>query len=76
MTSRCPRHSLSACPQGAVIAELTAEMKVTQTGGTALVRAERAEPEVVDAALRLMRLLDRPAAVSVLGSNLVREVHY
>ena len=32
--------------------------------------------DVVDAALRLMRLLDRPAAVPVLHAQLVRELHY
>ena len=37
---------------------------------------EPTEPEVADLALRLMRLLDRPAAVPVLQAQLVREMHY
>jgi AraC-like DNA-binding protein len=34
------------------------------------------DAEVADAALRLMRLLDRPASVPVLQAQLVREMHY
>lgn len=34
------------------------------------------DSEVADAALRMMRLLDRPAAVPVLQAQLVREMHY
>ena len=34
------------------------------------------DADVLDAALRLMRLLDRPAAVPVLHAQLVRELHY
>lgn len=60
----------------AVIAGLTAEMKAMRAVDTAPVRAERTDAEVIDAALRMMRLLDRPASVSVLGSHLVRELHY
>jgi AraC-like DNA-binding protein len=40
------------------------------------VRFEPTDAEVADTALRLMRLLDRPASISVLGSQLVRELHY
>lgn len=40
------------------------------------VRVDRTDTEVTDAALRLMRLLDRPAAVPVLQAQLVRELHY
>ena len=40
------------------------------------VRIELADPDVTDAALRLMRLLDRPAALPVLGESLLREMHY
>lgn len=40
------------------------------------VRIQPADPDVTDAALRLMRLLDRPAAQLVLGEALLRELHY
>lgn len=40
------------------------------------VRIEPADPDVIDAALRLMHLLDRPAALPVLGEALLREMHY
>lgn len=36
----------------------------------------RTEAEVADAALRLLRLLDRPRSLAVLGRQLVRELHY
>jgi AraC-like DNA-binding protein len=60
----------------AVIAELSAQ--ITQTGETddAPLRVDPIDAEVSDAALRLMRLLDRPAAVPVLQAQLVRELHY
>lgn len=47
-----------------------------RTSDTAPVRIEPADPNVIDAALRLMRLLDRPAALPVLGDALLREMHY
>ena len=40
------------------------------------VRVEPIDAEVIDAALRLARLLDRPEALSVLGDGLLRELHY
>ena len=39
-------------------------------------RAEPTDAEVADAALRLVRLLGRPASVAVLQAQLVRELHY
>ena len=60
----------------AVIAELTAQMEpqTTTTGGP--VRVEPTDAEVADAALRLMRMLERPASIPVLQAQLVREMHY
>ncbi len=61
----------------ALIADLAAQM-----GGPAgaddlpPVRAEPTDVEVADAALRLLQLLDRPAAVPVLQAQRVRELHY
>lgn len=39
-------------------------------------RVESTETEVTDAALRLLRLLERPSSVAVLKSQLLRELHY
>ncbi|WP_232315003.1 AraC family transcriptional regulator [Oceanibaculum pacificum] len=43
---------------------------------TAPIRVEPADTDVMDAALRLLRLMERPAALSVLGEALLREMHY
>ena len=60
----------------AVIAELALEMKLGPVGPGAPVRIEQTDAEVADAALRLMRLVERPAALPVLQAQLVREMHY
>lgn len=60
-----------------VIAELTIEMKAVPTEvAAAAVRVEPTDTEVEDAALRLMRLLERPASVPILHGQLLRELHY
>ncbi|WP_229505301.1 AraC family transcriptional regulator [Massilia mucilaginosa] len=58
----------------AVLFELTAQMRTVPAGDGA--RVESTDAEVADAALRLMRLLDRPASVPVLHAQLVRELNY
>ncbi len=60
----------------ALIASLTAEMLAVPVLDEAPVQVEATDAEVADAALRLMRLLDRPASVPVLHGPLVRELHY
>lgn len=60
----------------AVIAELVVQMGVGLVVDHALVQVAPTDAEVADAALRLMRLLDRPAALPVLQAQLVREMHY
>ncbi len=40
------------------------------------VRVEQTDAEVADAALRLLRLVERPAALPILQAQLVREMHY
>ncbi len=60
----------------AVIADLTVQMGVVPVADGAPVRVEPTDAEVADAALRLMRLLERPAAVPMLHAQLVRELHY
>ena len=60
----------------AVIADLGVEMEAVPIADGTPVRHEQTDTEVIDAALRLMRLIERPASVPVLRAQLVREMHY
>jgi AraC-like DNA-binding protein len=60
----------------ALIADLSVEMKAVPIGDGAPLRLEPTDAEVADTALRMVRLLDRPASVPVLQSQLIREMHY
>jgi AraC-like DNA-binding protein len=60
----------------AVIAGLTTEMAAVEQADDAPVKIEMTDGHVADAALRLMRLLERPASLPVLQASLVREFHY
>jgi AraC-like DNA-binding protein len=60
----------------AVIADLATEMQAAPSVDRFPVRIEPTDGEVADAALRLMRLLERPAAIPVLQAPLLRELHY
>lgn len=60
----------------AVIADLSERMGPELVADHASVRVEPTDADVADAALRLMRLLDRPAALPVLQTQQVRELHY
>ena len=60
----------------AVIAELAPRMGPAPAPGGMPVRVEPTDAELADAALRLMRLLDRPDAMPVLGAQLLREFHF
>lgn len=71
-----PYFSLVFHLEPAVIAELMEEMKVVTVTDGGPVQIEPTDAEVTDAALRLMRLIDRPASVPVLGAQLKREMHY
>ena len=70
-----PYYALALELDPALLRELavTADLRA---GNTAPVRIEPADPDVTDAALRLMRLLERPDAQPVLGEALLREMHY
>lgn len=59
-----------------VIAELAVQMGPEGPVDHKPVRVDPTDAEVADAALRLMRLLDRPASVPLLQAQLVREMHY
>lgn len=58
------------------IAELAMDMKLGPTAPGLPVRVEPSDAEVADAALRLVRLIERPAALPVLHAQLVREMNY
>jgi AraC-like DNA-binding protein len=60
----------------ALIADLATEVKAAPSAAGAQVRIDPTEREVADAALRLMRLIERPASIPVLQAQLVREMHY
>ncbi|GAA5233413.1 AraC family transcriptional regulator [Verticiella sediminum] len=59
-----------------IVADLVSRMDVAPAGNEAMVRVARTESEVVDTALRLTRLLERPAALAILQDALLREMHY
>ncbi len=59
-----------------IIEELGMEIIAAPSPAGSPVRVEPTDAEVVDAALRLMRLLDRPDAFPILGNQLLRELHY
>lgn len=71
-----PYYSLVLELDPAVIAELVADMDAGLETDHAPIRVDPTDAEVADAALRLMRLLDRPAALPMLETQLVREMHY
>ena len=60
----------------AVVADLVTEIGPAPFMAGTPVRVDLTEDEVADVALRLLRLLDRPASVPVLHDQLVRELHY
>lgn len=60
----------------AVIEPLVAEMQAAGESHSAPVHVDPTEREVADAALRLVRILDRPSALPLLKDQLVRELHY
>lgn len=71
-----PYYSLVLELDTAIVAELVAEMKPGLVRDHARVRVDSTDAEVADAALRLIRLLDRPASIPVLEAQLLREMHY
>jgi len=72
-----PYYSLVLQLDAAIVAELSAEIAAVSADATEpSVRVDTTEREVADAALRLVRLLDRPAAAPVLQAQLLREMHY
>lgn len=75
-SAAAPYFSLVLELDPAVIADLAAQMEAQSEADHAPVTVEPTDGEVAEAALRLMRLLERPASVPVLQAQLVREMHY
>ena len=71
-----PYYSLVLELDPAIIGGLVGEIGPAPFEVDRLVRVDPTEAEVADAALRLLRLLDRPGTLAVLGSQLSRELHY
>ena len=71
-----PYLSLVLDLDSALIAELITQIDGTTATDAFAIQVEPTDAEVADAALRLMRLLDRPAGLQVLQAQLVREMHY
>ena len=59
-----------------IIAGLAVQMRAVLVADHSPVRVDPTDVEVAETALRLMRLLDRPAAVPILSTQLSREMHY
>lgn len=71
-----PYYSLVLDIDPAVTQSLVLEIDVAQSETGAPIRVDPTETEVADAALRLLRLLDRPNSIPILQDQLVREMHY
>lgn len=71
-----PYYSLVLELDPAVIADLVAQMAPPAIADHAPLRVDPTEAETADAALRLMKLLDRPESLPVLQGQLLREMHY
>ena len=71
-----PYYSLVFDLDRPVIADLAFAMKAVLVADDGPVRVEPTDTDVADAALRLLRPLDRPASVPVLQAQLMREMHY
>lgn len=71
-----PYYSLVVELDAAVITELVGNMGGLEAVADLPVRVDQIEEDVAEAALRLLKLLGRPRALSVLGCQLVRELHY
>ncbi|MBW8813374.1 MAG: AraC family transcriptional regulator [Caulobacterales bacterium] len=75
-SAAAPYLSFALYLDAALIAELSAQMKAVPVDGGSALRLQPTDAEVADTALRLIRLMERPAAVPVLQAQLVREMHY
>lgn len=75
-TLTAPYYSLVLELDPAVIEGLVVEMGTAPFALGAPVTVDPTESEVAEAALRLLRLLDRPASLPILRDSLLRELHF
>lgn len=71
-----PYYSLVLELDRAIIAGLVSQIGPLPFKADQPVQVDPTEAEVADAAMRLLRLLDRPGTLAVLGPQLCRELHY
>lgn len=71
-----PYYSLVLELDSTIIASLVSQIGPVPFEADQPVRVDPTEAEVADAALRFLRLLDRPGTLAVLGPQLSRELHY
>ena len=71
-----PYYSLVFELDPVIIADLVGQIGPAPFDAGQPVRVDPTEAEIADAALRLLRLFDRPATLTVLGQQLSRELHY
>ncbi|MES1971090.1 MAG: AraC family transcriptional regulator [Pseudomonadota bacterium] len=71
-----PYYSLVLELDPAIIADLVGQIGPAPFEVDQPVRVDPTEVEIADAALRLLRLFDRPSTLAVLGQQLRRELHY
>ena len=77
MASRAlPYYSLVLELDPAIIADLVTQIGPVPFEADQPIRVDPTEAEVADAALRLLRLLDQPGTLAVLGPQLSRELHF
>jgi len=60
----------------AILVELAVDIKASPVVHALPIRIEATDDEVADAALRMVKLLERPAALPILGPQMLREFHY
>jgi AraC-like DNA-binding protein len=75
-SSATPYCSLVLDLNPAVIADLATDMATIEDTTGAPVRSAPTDAHLTDTALRLMGLIERPAALPVLQASLIREFHY
>ena len=71
-----PYYSLVLELDPAIIGDLVDQIGPAPFEADQPVRVDPTEGEITDAALRLLRLSDRPGTLAVLGQQLSRELHY
>lgn len=71
-----PYYSLVIDLEPAIVEGLVTQAAYTQTAPLESLHVQPTDREVADTASRMMGLLERPAALGVLGDQYLREIHY